>query len=41
MPSSARDNRAPKYLILERDGKFNGEVATMLEYRASELIRTA
>ena len=31
----------PQYLILDRDGKFNGEVATMLEYLGSELIRTA
>jgi len=31
----------PQYLILDRDGKFNGEVATMLEYIGSELIRTA
>ena len=35
------EDRAPQYLILDRDGKFNGEVATMLEYLGSELIRTA
>ena len=35
------EDRAPQYLILDRDGKFSGEVATMLEYLPSELIRTA
>jgi len=35
------EDRAPQYLILDRDGKFNGEVATMLEYLGTELIRTA
>ena len=35
------EDRAPQYLILDRDGKFSGEVATMLEYLGSELIRTA
>ncbi|HWT80888.1 MAG TPA: integrase core domain-containing protein, partial [Candidatus Methylomirabilis sp.] len=35
------EDRAPQYLILDRDSKFNGEVATMLEYLGSELIRTA
>jgi transposase InsO family protein len=33
--------RAPRYLILDSDAKFEGEVATMLEYLGSELIRTA
>jgi putative transposase len=35
------EDRAPKYLILDRDGKFSGEVAMMLEVLGSELIRTA
>jgi transposase InsO family protein len=35
------EDRAPQYLVLDRDGKFNGEVATMLEYLGSGLIRTA
>jgi len=35
------EDRAPQYLILDRDGKFNGEVARMLECLGSELIRTA
>jgi hypothetical protein len=35
------EDRAPQYLILDRDSKFNTEVATMLEYLGSELIRTA
>jgi len=35
------EDRAPQYLILDRDVKFSGEVATMLEYLGSELIRTA
>jgi transposase InsO family protein len=35
------EERAPQYLILDRDGKFDGEVATMLEDLGSELIRTA
>ena len=35
------EDRAPQYLILDRDGKFKGEVATMLEYLRTELIRTA
>jgi putative transposase len=35
------EDRAPKYLVLDRDGRFSGEVATMLEYLGSELIRTA
>jgi transposase InsO family protein len=35
------ENRAAKYLVLDRDGKFSGEVATTLEYLGSELIRTA
>ena len=35
------EDRAPQYLILDHDGKFNGEVATMLECLGSELIRTA
>ena len=33
------EDRAPQYLILDRDVKFSGEVATMLEYLGSELIR--
>jgi len=35
------EDRAPKYLILDRDRKFSGEVAVMLESLGSELIRTA
>jgi transposase InsO family protein len=35
------ENRTPQYLILDRDVKFSGEVATMLEYLGGELIRTA
>jgi transposase InsO family protein len=35
------EDRAPQYLVLDRDGKFKGEVATMLEYLGSELMRTA
>ena len=35
------EDRAPQYLILDRDGKFKGEVATMLKYLGSELVRTA
>ena len=35
------EDRAPQYLILDRDVRFSGEVATMLEYLPSELIRTA
>ena len=35
------EERAPKYLILDRDSKFSGEVATMLKSLGSELIRTA
>jgi putative transposase len=35
------EDRAPKYLVLDRDGKFSGEVATMLDCLGSELIRTA
>ena len=35
------ENRAPKYLVLDRDGKFSGEVARMLEYLGRERIRTA
>jgi putative transposase len=34
------EDRAPQYLILDRDSKFKGEVATMLECLGSELIRT-
>ena len=34
------EDRAPQYLVLDRDGKFSGDVATMLEYLGSELIRT-
>jgi transposase InsO family protein len=35
------EDRAPRYLILDRDSKFKGEVATMLEYLGRELVRTA
>jgi transposase InsO family protein len=35
------EDRAPQYLLLDRDVNFSGEVATMLEYLGSELIRTA
>jgi putative transposase len=35
------EDRAPKYLVLDRDGKFSGDVARMLECLGSELIRTA
>jgi putative transposase len=35
------EGRAPKYLVLDRDGKFSGEVARMLESLGRELIRTA
>jgi putative transposase len=35
------EDRAPKYLVLDRDGKFNGEVAAMLKCLGSKLIRTA
>jgi putative transposase len=35
------ENRAPKYLVLDRDGKFSREVAMMLQSLGSELIRTA
>ena len=35
------EDSAPKYLILDRDSKFNGEVARMLECLRSKLIRTA
>jgi transposase InsO family protein len=35
------EDRAPRYLILDRDGKFKGEVATMLKDLGSELVRTA
>ena len=35
------EESAPKYLILDRDGQFRGEVAAMLECLGSELIRTA
>ena len=31
----------PKYLILDRDGKFGGDVTEMLECLGSQLIRTA
>ena len=31
------EDRAPQYLILDRDVKFSGEVATMLEYLPNEL----
>ncbi len=35
------EDRAPKYLLLDREGKFSGEVARMLKCLGSELIRTA
>ena len=35
------EDRAPKYLVLDRDGKFSGEAARMLECLGSKLIRTA
>jgi transposase InsO family protein len=35
------EDRAPKYLLLDRDGKFTGGVARMLECLGSKLIRTA
>ena len=35
------EDRAPKYLVLDRDAKFSGEVAAMLKCLGSELIRTA
>jgi transposase InsO family protein len=35
------EDSAPKYLILDRDGKSGGDVARMLECLGSKLIRTA
>jgi hypothetical protein len=35
------EDSVPKYLILDRDGKFGGDVAGMLECLGSKLIRTA
>ena len=35
------EDRAPQYLILDRDGRFKGEVATMLKCLGSELVQTA
>lgn len=35
------EDRAPQYLVLDRDSKFKGDVAAMLECLGSELIRTA
>ena len=35
------EDRAPRYLVLDRDGKFSGEVMAMLKWLGSELIRTA
>lgn len=35
------EESAPKYLVFDRDGKFSGEVARMLECLGSKLIRTA
>jgi putative transposase len=35
------EDRAPKYLVLDRDAKFSGEVARTLEFLGSELILTA
>ena len=33
------EDRAPRYLVLDRDGKFGGEVTAMLKCLGSELIR--
>ena len=35
------EDSAPKYLLLDRDGRFSGDVARMLECLGSNLIRTA
>jgi putative transposase len=35
------EDRATQYRVLDRDSKFTGEVAIMLEYLGSELIRAA
>lgn len=35
------EDSAPKYLMLDRDGKFSGEVARTLECLGSKLIQTA
>jgi putative transposase len=35
------EDRAPRYLVLDRDRKFSGEVAAMLKCLGSKLIRTA
>jgi len=35
------EDHAPKYLVLDRDGKFGAEVAAMLECLGSKLMRTA
>ena len=35
------EDSAPKYLVLDRDGKFSGEVARTLERLGSKLIQTA
>jgi transposase InsO family protein len=35
------EDSAPKYLILDRDGKFEGDVTAMLGCLGSQLIRTA
>ena len=35
------EDRAPKHLVLDRDSKFGGEVAAMLECLGSRLMRTA
>jgi transposase InsO family protein len=35
------EDSAPKYLILDRDGKFDGDVTAMIGCLGSQLIRTA
>jgi hypothetical protein len=35
------EDRAPQHLILDRDVRFSGKVATMLKYLGTEPIRTA
>jgi len=40
LPEAFPEDRAPKYLILDRDRKFSGDVARMLECLGSKLIRT-
>jgi len=40
LPEGFPEDRAPKYLILDRDRKFSGDVARILECLGSKLIRT-